>query len=280
MHLCLRIGETTVSFTWRPLVRALIGYTGFVGSNLINQISFDDLYNSSNIYDLRGRSFDQIICAGVSAIKWQANADPSGDWTGIERLLQALRSVKCRELVLISTIDVYPAPRLLDETAHLSGVSNHAYGTHRLALELICKELFETVRIVRLPALFGTGLKKNIVFDLINRNCLHAINPQSSFQWYDVRRLSADIETMCNEDLNLVNLVTEPVVTADLIKARFSGLADAGFIGTAVGASIHYDLRSRYAELFGGSAGSQYVESSSSVLNRLCSFVDEQSAVT
>ena len=35
--------------------KALIGYTGFVGSNLQTQIKFDDFYNSKNIQDIKTR---------------------------------------------------------------------------------------------------------------------------------------------------------------------------------------------------------------------------------
>ena len=37
---------------------ALIGYSGFVGSNLKDQFDFDDFYNSKNIYELKDREMD------------------------------------------------------------------------------------------------------------------------------------------------------------------------------------------------------------------------------
>ena len=52
----------------------LIGYTGFVGGNLARQYAFDDCYNSRNIEQIRGRSYDLVVCCGVSAVKWQAKA--------------------------------------------------------------------------------------------------------------------------------------------------------------------------------------------------------------
>ena len=32
---------------------ALIGYTGFIGKNLMSQIKFDSFYNSKNINDIK-----------------------------------------------------------------------------------------------------------------------------------------------------------------------------------------------------------------------------------
>ena len=40
---------------------ALIGYTGFVGSTLLKQRSFDACFNSANIDQIAGRSFD-LVC--------------------------------------------------------------------------------------------------------------------------------------------------------------------------------------------------------------------------
>lgn len=59
---------------------ALIGYTGFVGNNLIGQAHFDDLYNSKNIGDACDREYDLLVCAAPSAEKWKANLDPRPTW--------------------------------------------------------------------------------------------------------------------------------------------------------------------------------------------------------
>jgi len=39
---------------------ALVGYTGFVGSNLRVQYPFDDLYNSKNIADIEGKEYKTV----------------------------------------------------------------------------------------------------------------------------------------------------------------------------------------------------------------------------
>ena len=63
---------------------ALIGNTGFVGGNLLRQQPFDALFNSKNIDDIAGRSFDLVVCAGVRAEKWlKLNADYAKTWPNI-----------------------------------------------------------------------------------------------------------------------------------------------------------------------------------------------------
>jgi hypothetical protein len=59
---------------------ALIGYTGFVGSNLDRQHAFDDRYNSKNINAIAGKSYDLIVCAGIQAKKWWASEHPDEEW--------------------------------------------------------------------------------------------------------------------------------------------------------------------------------------------------------
>tara|TARA_B100000315_G_scaffold129586_1_gene119223 strand:+ start:261 stop:470 length:210 start_codon:yes stop_codon:yes gene_type:complete len=46
------------------LDNALIGYSGFVGSNIKTKFDFTKLYNSSNIEDIEYLEFDTVVCAG------------------------------------------------------------------------------------------------------------------------------------------------------------------------------------------------------------------------
>lgn len=54
-------------------MNCLIGYTGFVGGNLVAKRQFDVLINSKNFESMRGAHYDRVVCAGISAVKWQAN---------------------------------------------------------------------------------------------------------------------------------------------------------------------------------------------------------------
>lgn len=247
---------------------ALIGHTGFVGSHLLRAMDGADCFNSSNIEQIAGRSYDLVVCAGVSAVKWLANREPEKDWAGIERLIGALRSVRASEFVLISTVDVYPSPLGVDETLDLANLDNHPYGRHRLALECAVRGMFDTVRIVRLPALFGDGLKKNVIYDLLVGNGLDAINPASSFQWYSLDWLWNDLSWIRGHDLRLVNLVTEPVGTAEIITKCFNG----GAVG-AKSPAARYDLRTIHAPVFPEGTRSGYVLNRDGVLSALDRYV-------
>ena len=97
------------------MVDALVGYTGFVGSNLLRQRPFDDLYNSKNIEDIAGRQYELLVCSGAPAEKWKANREPEQDLENIKRLLGCLERVSARAVVVVSTVDVYPVPHGVDE---------------------------------------------------------------------------------------------------------------------------------------------------------------------
>lgn len=247
---------------------ALIGHSGFVGGTLLRQGSFDDHFNSTNIGEMAHRAYDLVVCAGVSAAKWLANKDPEKDRRQIERLTEVLQEVEAREFILISTIDVYPDPQsAADEDASIDASANHAYGAHRFRLEDWVKARYPLARIVRLPALFGEGLRKNALYDLLNDNQTSSINPAAWFQWYPLRRLAADLDRIRQADLRLVNLFCEPLQMGELIDAFFPGAQ----VGERKHPAPHYDLRTRHAELFGGSNG--YMLDATTILGELARFV-------
>ena len=198
----------------------LIGHTGFVGTNLKQQRPFDDLYRSTNIEEIRGKHYGLLVCSGVSAAKWRANKAPEEDRAAVDRLLENLFTVKAERLVLISTVDVYPTAANVDESFDCGSLPNHAYGVNRLHVESALRQAFPNLFVVRLPALFGPGLKKNVIYDLLRDNCLNVINPESVFQYYDMTSLSHDLDIVLKHEVPLINLATEPVPTK-VIHARF-----------------------------------------------------------
>jgi len=249
---------------------ALIGYTGFVGGNILEQNDFDQLYNSKNFQEMRNKNFDEVVCAGVSAVKWVANKEPDVDRNNIKQLEDVLSSISADRFVLISTIDVYPDTYGKDESFDCSLVENDSYGAHRLEFEKFCMESFSNCFIIRLPGLFGNGLKKNVIYDLVNHNCLEMINPASSFQYYDLKNIWSDIKKAISSELHLVNLFTEPVKTQTIIDRFFS---DEKFddLASSPAPEAHYALKSIYAAQWGGENG--YIYSESQVLAQLDDFI-------
>jgi hypothetical protein len=248
---------------------ALIGHTGFVGGTLLRQRDFDATFNSRNIGTICGGRFGQIVCAGVSAVKWQANKDPEADWRSIKRLMDCLTHVSAEHFVLISTIDVYRDPVGLTELDAPPIDGLHPYGRHRLALEAFVAERFPSYTIVRLPALFGAGLKKNALFDLMTRNMTDRIIPNAAFQWYPLRRLGSDLSTIVGGGLRLINVTAEPV-TMEAIRTRFFPEV---VIAEPVASPPLYDLRTVNDALLGGRDG--YHLDAASMFQEMAAFLAE-----
>jgi hypothetical protein len=209
-----------------------------------------------------------IVCSGISATKWLANKEPEQDWAAIQALLNVLEQTTVKRFVLISTIDVYPDPsQPFNELFALQGLPNHAYGHHRLAVETWVRERFSNNVILRLPALFGPGLKKNVLYDLLNDNGVDKINPAGIFQWYPVSRLYKDIARATTANLKLVNLFAAPLLMRDIIDAFFPESS----VGLFTQSAPTYNLRTQYAELFGGKDG--FIMSADRVMAALGSYI-------
>ena len=233
---------------------ALIGYSGFVGTTLLKQSSFDSCYRSTDIARIDGQTFDTVVCAGAPAQKWIANRDPDADWKKIEGLIGHLKTIRCKTFVLISTIDVFKSPIAVDEVTFVDESGLHPYGLHRRLLEKFVEMTFPNYLIVRLPGLVGPGLRKNIIYDFLNDNNLEFIDCRGVFQFYPMVNLWYDVRSALNAGLRLVHLTAEPVSVADISLEGFG----RPFAFTLPNAPVGYDMRTRYSEVFGGAGHYQY----------------------
>lgn len=149
-------------------MRALVGYTGFVGSNIYVAGQFDAVYNSKNIEEAYGTEPDILVYAGLRAEKYLANNAPEKDMELIVQAEENIRKIAPKKLVLISTIDVFKVPNGVDEDSKIDTENLHAYGYNRYQLELWVQENYPDALIVRLPGLFGINIKKNFIYDYMN----------------------------------------------------------------------------------------------------------------
>lgn len=246
---------------------ALIGYTGFVGSTLARSVSFDRVFNSSNISTIRGQKFSTVVCAGVSAVKWLANREPQKDVEAISRLTTELALMETDHFILISTVDVYPTPENVTEEKLPDPSAAQFYGKHRRQLELWAQAQFPKCTIVRLPGLFGEGLKKNLIYDLVHNKQTDAISPNGSLQWYPMRRFSSDLAKVIESGVDLINISPEPVLTIDIHRQFFP----ASRIGADDMPGPKYDMQTCYAALLGGSG--HYHLGRDEVLNELGQYI-------
>jgi nucleoside-diphosphate-sugar epimerase len=248
---------------------ALIGYTGFVGSTLARQRAFDSQYNSKNIRDIAGHHFDLIVCAGAPAEKWKANAEPEQDRASLGLLSESLGKCTAERVILISTIDVYANPDGVDEATPIDPAKIQPYGRHRYELEVFVAQRFAKTHVIRLPGLFGQGLKKNLIFDLLNEK-LDWTDHRSQLQFYDLSRLWDDLQQVVAANLPLANFATAPVLASNVARRCF----DFEYSFERDQPPPRYDMRTRFAEELGGSG--HYLYDADETFRRIRQFVADQ----
>jgi nucleoside-diphosphate-sugar epimerase len=160
----------------------------------------------------------------------------------------------------VSTVDVFADSRGVDETTSPDTAQEQAYGRHRALLEEFVRERFDDVLVVRLPGMYGPGLKKNLVFDLVHQPEARFAHQDSSFQFYDVRDLWGHVLLARDAGLSVVNLATEPVTSARVARECFG--VDYRCEDRP---EVAYDLRTAHAAELAGREG-PYLRSADEVL--------------
>jgi len=292
---------------------ALVGHTGFVGSNILAKASFDAHYNSKTISEIRGKQYDLCVIAAVSGLKWQANRHPEKDRANIEALTDHLQYAKCGWLVLISTISVYDKTSgEVDESRDVWSTATEAaansnrvdadifsrgytpYGVHRAQLEAWVRDQtgehmpFGRTLVVRLPGLFGCNLSKNYLYDLVvESDYIHKIDLATSHQWYPLAWLASDISTILHhaqfanfDSVLVVNLFPQPVPTATLVASLAPHLQAKCKQHKGGDFNFVDDVKTRHSDLFKDSGAPGYRFSKEQSLKQLQRFFDDSRRIT
>ncbi len=214
----------------------LIGASGLVGKSIASKLSFEALQTSTSPVD--ESRFDLAVIAAPGAEKWKANLDPKSDLDQVKTLISRLDSMALERVIHMSTVDVYANPNYSDEDSDLTD-SSSPYGFHRRLLEEFLTSRFPQVKIFRLGGLVGEGLKKNAVFDMKSQNRLDLISPESTMQFFPLRKLHEFISSDFDEFGPIVNLTAPP-----LALKQIASMANVELNPNAP--SVHYDVRSKY----------------------------------
>jgi nucleoside-diphosphate-sugar epimerase len=242
----------------------LLGSNGFVGQSINRKFYDIKKYNRQNMHNLLNEDLDLLIVAAVSAEKWRANSNPSADRENIENLISFLEKIKINKFLLISTIDVFgPNIDFDEDTEMLEGIST-AYGHNRSFLEQRLIQISEETKILRLPGLFGPGLKKNLLFDLLNGNKINVASLKDCYQYLYAPRIGEIIVEMLATDSNVFHASTEPIKVVDILRVAST------CIGTTFedleindkNSIIRYNMRTKYRK-------SGYLFDSIEVLNEI-----------
>ena len=227
----------------------LLGANGFVGNTLCTIDPEIQRFTRQNMYDLLNIEMDVLIISATSAEKWRANKDPINDMENIEKLIHFLEKLSIKHAVLISTIDVVGPNKLFYEDSTENEFSNEAYGFNRRLLEQRVQSLSSNHQILRLPGLFGPGLKKNLLFDLLNNKRVSPNSMEDSYQYLFAPRILDLIKELYVSGERILHASTEPVTVKEIVQIASESLKrDIQIDKNLSPASIKYDMRTRSRE--------------------------------
>ena len=301
----------------------LVGYTGFVGSNLRAKHNFEGLYDSKNVRESYGKNPDLLVYSGVPAQKFLANREPEKDFEVIKNAIENIKKINPKEIVLISTIDVYKNPVDVDEDSNIETENLQPYGYDRYYLEKWVRDNIEKHLIVHLPGLYGVNIKKNFIYDLINVipsmlkeekyqellnkddfikdyyenqengfyklielnktekqllkeyfnkigfSALNFTDSRGKFQFYNLGYLWEHIEIARKNNINTLNLATEPVLISEVYEYIKNGI----FTNEITTNIPNYDFKTKYDYLFCGNDG--YIFNKKFILEDIKRFVEK-----
>lgn len=237
---------------------ALIGISGFIGSNVANKFEAitpftrSDLLENKKQYDV-----ERLFIAAPSADKWKIASKPKEDLDNIRALaIQIQRSFVAQKVILYSTVDVYKD--VSDSTEDSETLTTCSYGGNRHFFESQISASFQNVRILRLGGLFGPNLKKNLIYDLRNRRLdqLSRISPGSRFQYLSISKILdysvATVESVSN--------VTGPPILASEIAGE-----DSCFLSSER-PIVDYNIKSNYFD-------TGYLDKKKDILSEIRAFI-------
>jgi nucleoside-diphosphate-sugar epimerase len=151
----------------------VIGANGFVGSALCRNHNENDeiiQINKNNYEEEKKEKFDVLINSAMPSAKFWANTNPYEDFKKTVGLTADLAyNWKYKKIIQISTISVEN--------------SDTPYAINKKAAETILN--FKNSLVIRLGTLYGIGLKKGPLFDLLNGNKVY-MDKKSQFDFIDV----------------------------------------------------------------------------------------------
>ena len=262
---------------------ALVGYTGFVGSNIYVRASnrIEGVYDTQNVEKAYGLEPDVLVFAALRADKDLAQRAPYDDY---ERVLEAQRTIKKinpAKLVLISTTDVYKNPVGVDEENSVFAVGSDKadkegimpYNLNRYYFEAWARKNYADLLIMRLARPYGLNPKNSFLKDFTDESFIKQIDSKSKYQFYPLSRIWEDIQTAIAENLPIVNMTSEPISAGEIYQC----LTGKDFKPTSGKEAAKKmltteDVMTIYADKFGGSGS--YICPKSEILGSIKQFVD------
>lgn len=191
----------------------LIGASGFVGNALQKAILLvPDQYSLTpisreNFQAEKQNHFDILIHSAMPSKRWWAANHPLADFDATVRLTaEILYQYHFEKLALISSV-----------SARLQ--TDHPYGRHKHAAEILTIDHNKENVVFRLGGLYGEGLDKGVVFDMMHGNEVF-MTADSSFNYIDTYK-AAQLIVKYIEATGIKDIGAKNVVSIGEIAQKF-----------------------------------------------------------
>lgn len=250
------------------MINAIVVTKGALGSNLLKQYKFDQMFYYEDFYKAKDMLFNELLFAGLPDCKERANKYSQEDDDIIKNMKDILRTIKVNRIIVISTIDVYnDTDRELDEDYDCDWFINHPYGNHRYMFEYFIKNRFENHHIIRLPHIFTHSTKLHLISELTNNNFEKPLIHRN-YQFYCLDWLISDINVVIKNNIKLCNFSTEPIELTELM--NILKISHENFDTYEKGR--FYYIITKHSKIF-NSSKKNYIRNKDEVINLIENFI-------
>ena len=163
----------------------VVGHTGFVGRVVYRH--FCDFGHevcgiNSSTKEMPTGKFELVVNAAGSSVKYMARENPGLDFEQSVGVFSTIVKLKSDNFIQISSIDA-------------GGDTASNYTKSKLVAEYCARMYFPNVTVLRLGGLVGPGLRKNVVYDIINNKDLH-VSFDSAFNYISTKEVGKVIDSI------------------------------------------------------------------------------------
>lgn len=169
----------------------VFGGQGFIGSAFCRYLKSKNIkyisLNRKNYKNFFNTKCDIFINCNGNSVKWLSEKNYKDDFhKNVISTYNTLKNYNFKKYILISSGEVYNKNLKIKKEIskiYLNNLSN--YGLNKIISEQIVTRICNNYLIFRMGGFVGSGLKKNIIYDLVNKKKIWS-SPQSIFQFIDV----------------------------------------------------------------------------------------------
>lgn len=192
----------------------IIGASGFVGKKLVQVFKQAGVYEvvevTRDTYEAekaKCNEYDLIVHSAMPSKRWWAANNPLDDFDATVRLTaDILYNWKHKKLALISSV-----------SARIQ--TDHPYGRHKHVAEVLTMDFNANNLIFRLGGLYGEGLDKGVVFDMIEGNEVF-MTEDSAFNYINTETAAKLIEQQINKS-GIIDIGAKDTISIGEIAKHF-----------------------------------------------------------